>query len=459
MNSRYIDHVTNKSVLENLPGSPPTLKEALDESTSSWGRDQLRACRVIVTKSEETLLPAIRENQEAFQNTRKISADMPSCGDALAGFYSDYPAALRNLTSLIHREIPGTLESEHAYVRQDIVNGRFWSLLDRFRVTSPKTLTYAAAPVEESPGGLGSSPPIMGLNEPAPFSHVASSPSIGPHASLVIPGLNDNDDNGVNNVNNNAFDADDNPGPQHLPHTPRPQRWTTILNPPCYVPSSHPSSEPPVMTSPHSDFVPPREFSAVASATEDLTVSLISEFIRQTLLWAPPQHGARCPDPVVDFDVQRRNLTTHLPGSNVSFGCFDDGGLYVHQFGHLGVGRTPLEAKRALGTVVEGKPKFDDSWLGQVVGELLAARFCPGDNRSTVFIIVAAQTYLRFFSASTTPEYIDQIVANAADSSSPFDECLRIAGTCWFNLQDKHDRVHALRNLSGIVTLTKEWIK
>ncbi|GKT97298.1 hypothetical protein Ct61P_15148 [Colletotrichum tofieldiae] len=249
------------------------------------------------------------------------------------------------------------------------------------------------------------------------------------------------------------------PTPGAAPQTPpRPRRQTTIRNPLKYAPSSRPTSSPPnIQSSQHSDYVPSNDFSATPRATEDLTVALHSEFIRLTLFWSPSRPGLDLPNHVIDFDIQKRSLTTKI--HDVSFVSVDDGGLWIREFGHdRGAGRTPLEAKRGLGAVVEGRPGFDDARLGQLVGEALAVYFEEKGIRDKILIIAAAQSYVRFFEVTITEAYVSELTRNAADGEAPFQEHLHLTGTPWFDLRYPDHRVWAMRNLSGIVTLTDAWV-
>ncbi|GKT97297.1 hypothetical protein Ct61P_15147 [Colletotrichum tofieldiae] len=81
----YLDTVVNRSAFAKL-GTPPTVKVALDgNSTSTWNRHQLHACRVLVAANAESLLPVIGSNQQADKNGNRISKDMSD------PFWEDYP--------------------------------------------------------------------------------------------------------------------------------------------------------------------------------------------------------------------------------------------------------------------------------------------------------------------------------------------------------------------------------
>ncbi|KAM0432087.1 hypothetical protein ACHAQK_009882 [Fusarium lateritium] len=139
---------------------------------------------------------------------------------------------------------------------------------------------------------------------------------------------------------------------------------------------------------------------------EDNSVHLVSCVIRH-ILWY-----SQDPDPEVVVESRTsRYATFNIGGSSVT--AVDDGGLCViARDGTRSQEATVLLEVKRRHEATGGKPQLPDKVLGQMTCEAIAARATQPrteTNRDHVFIIHAAQNYIRFFQFDISDPQVQQI--------------------------------------------------
>lgn len=167
-----------------------------------------------------------------------------------------------------------------------------------------------------------------------------------------------------------------------------------------------------------SNWTPGEEARRDPNSPEDLTWDLMSSVLRHILRHVPPQHdyhygGGGFGSAPVDFDPRKLILCPDIVG-RVAFASIDDGGLWIRPLArrdsHARI--AILETKHAMAAVIDGRPIFSDAWLGQIVGESSAARLTKKTwigPASSVFVIVGARYFMRFFQIDITDGYLDSL--------------------------------------------------
>ncbi|GJD05419.1 hypothetical protein ColKHC_14244 [Colletotrichum higginsianum] len=454
MSSPYVDSVSSEAAwrreFSSKKHSGMTFSKALaNTSASEWGRGQLVRLRVVIRHAaDDKLLPLIVKDKPAKAITKAISEAAIETSDDT--FWSRYPESRKALRTLLKGRGQGSVSERELWSEQEYMRhygsceyGRLWAALDRLEdachhISQQRT----EVPPHQDNEQRETNPAPTTPPSPRPRSSKRARRSVQPFAGVV------------------PFDQ----------------------NTPIADSSSSPQSAPDVLlSSPHSAaYVPATEAVCSSERTEDLTVDFIVTALRIILLHVPPQQqldSARERNdgfpPTVDLDVQKLQLRVTI-SNLIQFGSIDDGGLWIRLLSKRTRARVAvLEAKRFIGHVDDGCPVLSDPWLAQIVGEALAVRLAPDawvGPRETIIVIAAARYFVRFFQLRVTDSYLkDLSKCVATEAAKPKTkppaaleaddaprESIQISSTRWFDFRESTERVHVVRNLSGIVKLAQD---
>ncbi|WQF90311.1 hypothetical protein CDEST_15325 [Colletotrichum destructivum] len=460
MSSPYFDSISSEAAwrreFSSKKYSDTTFSKALgNTSASEWGRGQLVRLHVVIrTATDEKLLPLIVKDKPAKTITKAISEAAIETSDDT--FWSRYPESRKALRTLLKGRGQGGVSERELWSEQEYMRhygsceyGRLWAALDRL-----EDACHISQQCTEVPGPHYQDDDEQREKNPAPTTPPSPHPrsskrarrSVRPFAGVV------------------PFD-------QNTPITDS---------------SSSPQSAPPndvLSSSPHSAaYVPATEAVCSSERTEDLTVDFIVTALRIILLHVPPQQQLDSAPrdrndgfpPTVDLDVQKLQLRVTI-SNLIQFGSIDDGGLWIRSLSKKTRARVAvLEAKRFIGHVDDGCPVLSDPWLAQIVGEALAVRLAPDTwmgPRETIIVIAAARYFVRFFQLRVTDSYLEDLskcVATEAakpktepppaalEADETPRESIQVSCTRWFDFRESTERVHVVRNLSGIVKLAQD---
>ncbi|RMZ83254.1 hypothetical protein DV738_g1236, partial [Chaetothyriales sp. CBS 135597] len=402
--------------------------ECLDKlSASRWGRVQLVALRVLVVDTGANILPFFGEDEDFLPTSSNLRFDSYS-HPSESGFWQlkedresiqalfdlvKGPAADDKVTQIVRAEYA----LNHAYGRSLAV---IWAAMNRLCLLSQTndSLTAADDDNEDDIGGGAISSPT-------------SSPLRGGMDLKLGPSLALTDEQRPKRQANQPSASSYNR-----------EELAAIIG------ASSPPDEPPTSSQ---QFIPEEEAASSPNWSEDLTHRFVSEFIRHVLLHLPQEQWSN--DDVIDFDDHKLSLCCRI--GQTAYNSIDDGGLYLVKDCVDRIGRVAiLETKRALGTIVDGKPVLSDERFAQMIGQALSIRKQASQvwawPKDTIFIIVAARYYIRFLEVHITDEYIDQLEVRQ-EHEQPAAEFIRVKATKWFDLREKRSRRYAIVNIAGIV--------
>ncbi|RMD40907.1 hypothetical protein DV735_g4218, partial [Chaetothyriales sp. CBS 134920] len=195
-----------------------------------------------------------------------------------------------------------------------------------------------------------------------------------------------------------------------------------------------------------STYVPSEEGKSSPSIPEDLTLIFLREFIRHVLLHLPQEQWSKRHQ--VEFDDQKLELK--FKTQQAKYTSIDDGGLNIVRDGDQIVGRVAIiETKRALGTIVDGRPVLSDERFAQIVGQALSMRVQTGmweGEKDLIPVICGARYYVRFFQVKITQAYVNQLESEH-DTATEF---IIVSSTKWFDLRDAQARNQVAVNITAI---------
>ncbi|KAH6974755.1 hypothetical protein EDB80DRAFT_741504 [Ilyonectria destructans] len=183
---------------------------------------------------------------------------------------------------------------------------------------------------------------------------------------------------------------------------------------------------------------------------EDLSLHLIKCFARCVLNYGQSLESAS------DLEIRDDRLTYRglTPRSTLLIEAVDDGGLRLFRTNGNHYHVAAIEAKRDLGTILDGSPTVSDHVLAQIVGEALAlslddrSRPISGSNFVT---ILAAGKYIKFFHMEITEQFAQSFEdLSPAETNSDPNSFLRVNSTDWFDIGDKNGRVAVANHLLGL---------
>ncbi|KAK1991693.1 hypothetical protein LX36DRAFT_715879 [Colletotrichum falcatum] len=444
MTATYFDSVTSKGACDRRRTASESTSATTSLAvlghvpTSSWDESQLLACRVFVSScNDRNFLPifaGIRPDPLARSLHKRLRAERPTSTAARSDL-SPEERALLQLEKLCRGPRDTAIQTEHRHVWMEGNSlGQIWAALDLLRSQTAATRTTRIHDPYSSPLSLPpSSPPVSVPNLPSSPPALQPRPValLHPHSSPV-----------TRTMSGRVSKPPSRPG-----FTPS---FEEALS------SSPPSSS--SMSAAHSNYVGEEEASADdAQYPEVLTVRFVSAFLRYALPWLPGQDDASA-DAFVAFSDRPAVRNTFQLGS-YGFASLDDGGLDMVIFGKP-TGRVAiLEAKRKMGRAVDGKPLLSDGYLGQMVGEALAARLehdaWKGPN-DCIIVILAARHYIRFLQVKISDDYVAQLKERSYDDKAPFTEYICVTATRWFDLHQADDRCETILNLATIVKLAHD---
>ncbi|KAK2803531.1 hypothetical protein FQN50_006966 [Emmonsiellopsis sp. PD_5] len=180
---------------------------------------------------------------------------------------------------------------------------------------------------------------------------------------------------------------------------------------------------------------------------EDFTVRLLSCMIRSVLNYAQPSNKGA---PFLQYRDERLGYTYAYRGKR--FEAIDDGGIQLMS-PDSSLQVALLEAKRSFQVIDEGHPTVSDEFLGQVVGEALAARRSGGlITRENVVSILAVGHYVKFIHLSMPDEFNKEFDSiEPTERNASLDTYLHIFPTKWFNVATSTGRKHVVRHLLALI--------
>ncbi|KAF6786819.1 hypothetical protein CSOJ01_15346 [Colletotrichum sojae] len=380
------------------------LQHLFSVATSDWGKDHLKQCRVKVSDVKD--LPTLVASEKPVLSQReREELDKLANGPTTSDDPSEYGFVTKYGPSL----------------------GPVWAALHR--------LTTA------------SSSRVPGLSEASFFHEIPSSPP--------GPDLDSDLDPGHNSEPSlpSPYRPGCRPPPRSAPRRPDPNM---VLSTRMRVASSSSSPLPSSQRTDHSAYIESSESRRSPHLTEDLTVHLISTFIRHVLYNTNDSAGKVR----VDFDDLKRSLKATVV-DGVEYTSIDDGGLRVTH-GEVDGGRIAiLETKSQLGPVDNGVSRLPDRRVAQIVGEALASRLVVNrhsDDR-TVFVITAARYFVCFLEFRITREYLEKWESRVQENNPDIDiPTLDVHHTRWLDLRDKGDRNKAIGNIAALTVVAKTFV-
>ncbi|KAM0432079.1 hypothetical protein ACHAQK_009874 [Fusarium lateritium] len=222
------------------------------------------------------------------------------------------------------------------------------------------------------------------------------------------------------------------------------------------IPSSSPSQ--PGSQQPSSSQIPSSSIETIPyTAEQSSKVHLPHEDYIVQLAFAVIKHILRfTQSPDVETPVELRQkqwATLNVNGKKVT--AVDDGGLKLISPNNKVTMNSVvlLEAKRRL--LVDpatNQPVLSNGLLGQMLCEALAARSSAKaeDPRGNVFVIHATGHFMCFLHFTISVYQLNQIETGYIP-----DEALRVAATCWFDLENRSHRKKVVKNVCQMMEYLK----